>query len=491
MGFDLDFERRRALGYQLIDRLNDYYASLPKRPVQPPLTGPAAATSSSETSFQPLPESGADPSLALEEAAAALIDRGFHTPSGNYFGLQNPTPTYMSILAEALVAAVNPQLASLVHSEAAARIERETLAWIGGRVGWPGAFDGTFTSGGSEANFTALALALAARFPKTVEDGLPALRARPVLYASAEAHHSIDKAVSLLGLGRKALRRIPVTPEIEMDVEVLEQQIRADRAAGLEPFCLVATAGTTSSGAIDDIAALAEIARREHLWYHVDGAYGGALILSDRHRELIRGVERADSLTMDPHKWLATSMSAGMVLTSHPEKLRQVFATINPFMPKSGDRRRIDPFDLGLQWSRRMNSLKLWLTLKSHGRLAYEDLIDRQISLARRFADWIEASGTFELAAQGKLAGVIYRLHLPGAAEETVRAANEKLVARVNSSGERWISTATVNGRSVIRTLFISYLSGEAQVAKLQAALLDAAAEIGNDAGRTDQPVPA
>ncbi len=479
MGFDLDFDQRRALGYQLIDLLNDYYASLPTRAVQPPPVG-----SPPDAAPRPLPERGGDPALIMKDLAVALIDQGFHTPSANYFGLQNPTPTYMSVLAEALAAALNPQLASLVHSRAAADIERETVHWIGARVGWPGAFDGTFTSGGSEANFTALALALATHFPDCVEQGVAALDARPVLYTSAEAHHSVDKATSLLGLGRQALRRIPVTPAIQMDAALLEARILADRAQGFTPFCIIATAGTTSSGAVDDIAGLADVARRFGLWFHVDGAYGGALVLSDRHRDLIKGIEHADSITMDPHKWLATSMSAGMVLTSHPDALRKVFATINPFMPKARDYQRIDNFDLGLQWSRRMNSLKLWLTLRTHGREAYEELIDRQISLARRFAQWLEGSGAFELAAPQMLPGVIYRVRLPGASEDAVRAANEAVVARVNAGGERWISTAIVNGRSVIRTLVISYLSQTRHLEDLQSALLEATAEIGNGAVR-------
>ncbi len=166
----------------------------------------------------------------------------------------NPTPTYMAVLAEALVAALNPQLASLARSQLAARIERETVRWIGERVGWDKPFDGTFTSGGNEANFSAIAMALAMRFPQSVEDGLASCAAKPVLYTSAEAHHSLDKSAGLLGLGRKALRRIPVNAAAQMDAAQLEAQITQDKAKqALAPFCVVATAGTTNSGAIDDL----------------------------------------------------------------------------------------------------------------------------------------------------------------------------------------------------------------------------------------------
>ncbi|HEU5320560.1 MAG TPA: aminotransferase class I/II-fold pyridoxal phosphate-dependent enzyme, partial [Methylomirabilota bacterium] len=307
MRFDLDFEKRRELGYKLVDRINDYFAGLPTRPVQPPLETRGVAAAPRE-----LPEVGEEPGAVFDDVLGELMDRGFHTASGNYFGLQNPTPTFVAVLTEMLVAALNPQLASIAHSELAWRLEQETVRWIGGRVGWAGPFDGTFTSGGSEANFTALALALAAHVPGVVGDGVAASGARPVLYATAEAHHSVDKAAGLLGLGRQALRRIPVTPTVQLDVERLEAQIWRDKAAGLLPFCVVATAGTTASAAVDDIVAIAEVCDRHNLWLHVDGAYGGAVILSDRYRDVLRGIERADSVTLDPHKWLAMPMSAGM-----------------------------------------------------------------------------------------------------------------------------------------------------------------------------------
>lgn len=471
MGFDLNHEQRRELGYKLIDGINDYYSSLLDRPVQPP---PDQRTQS--RAALPLPEEGESPGAVLDELFTELIDKGFHAASANYFGLQNPTPTYMSVLAEALVAALNPQLAHFLHSPLASKIEQETVRWVGERIGWAVPFDGTFTSGGSEANFTALALALATRFPGCVEHGLAATGCRPVFYATAEAHHSLDKSAGLLGLGRDALRRIPVTRHLQLDPALLVDRIEQDLATGFTPFCVVATAGTTSSAAVDDVAALAAISRRYGLWYHVDGAYGAAVVFSDRYRDLIRGVEQADSVTIDPHKWLATSMTAGMVLTSHPEALWRVFAATNPFMPRTDDAIGVDHFNIGMQWSRRMNSLKLWLTLRVHGRRAYEELIDRQIELARGFGDWIRRSRDFELITPPILPGLNFRVRRPGASEAEIRAANEAVVHAVTRDSPHWISTATVAGQSVIRMLIISYLSQERHLDSLKAALSAAAA---------------
>jgi aromatic-L-amino-acid/L-tryptophan decarboxylase len=471
MPFDFDSETRRRLGYRLIDRIDEYFSNLAQRPVQLPEELRTFADLG-----EPLPELGADALTVLDTLCSDMVTEGFHVPSANYFGLMNPTPTYMAVLAEALVAALNPQLASLARSQLAARIERETVRWIGERVGWATPFDGTFTSGGNEANFSALAMALAMRFPQSVEDGLSAIQARPVLYTSDEAHHSLDKSAGLLGLGRKALRRIPVNAAAQMEIAQLEARITEDKAAGFAPFCVIATAGTTNSGAIDDLIKVVGICRRHQLWLHVDGAYGAAAIFSDQHRDLVRGIELADSVTIDPHKWLAMPFAAGVVLTRHPEALQQAFATSTPYMPKkSGSAPLLDNFQVSTQWSRRMNSLKLWLTLQVHGRQAYEELIDRQLKLAAFFANWVRSSELFELAAPQVLPIVNFRVKRAGITEDERRAAHESIVHEVTRDGRRWISTTLVGGQSVIRMMVISYLTGHRHLEDLMIAVTDAA----------------
>jgi aromatic-L-amino-acid/L-tryptophan decarboxylase len=475
MPFDFDSETRRRLGYRLIDRIDEYFSGLAQRPVQLPEELRTFADLG-----EPLPELGEDAATVLDQLCSDMVIEGFHVPSANYFGLMNPTPTYMAVLAEALVAALNPQLASLARSQLAARIERETVRWIGERVGWGKPFDGTFTSGGNEANFSAMAMALALRFPESVEDGLASCASKPVLYSSAEAHHSLDKSTGLLGLGRKSLRRIPVNAAAQMDTTQLEGQISQDKAAGFAPFCVVATAGTTNSGAIDDLIKLAEIAKRHDLWLHVDGAYGAAAMFSDQHRELVRGIELADSVTIDPHKWLAMPFAAGVVLTSHPEALQQAFATSTPYMPRktataSGSAPVLDNFQVSTQWSRRMNSLKLWLTLQVHGRQAYEELIDRQLKLAAFFASWVRSSELFELAAPQVLPIVNFRVKRAGMTDEERRAAHEAIVHDVTRDGRRWISTTLVGGQSVIRMMVISYLTAHRHLEDLTIAVTNAA----------------
>lgn len=470
MNFDLDSATRRRLGYHLIDQIDNFFASLPQRPVQLP---------DSQRTFSPLnhplPETGEDPDTVLEEVFREMVDKGFHVPSANYFGLMNPTPTYIGVLAEAMVAALNPQLATVKRSQLASKIEHETVRWIGERVGWQGEFNGTFTTGGNEANFSGLALALAWKFPSVIEEGIAAAAGQPVLYASDEAHHSLDKSAGLLGIGRKALRRIPVNHNVQLDLQTLERAIRDDLSHGKKPFCVVATAGTTNCGAVDDMVAFAGICRRHDLWLHVDGAYGGSAIFSDKYRHLVNGIEQADSITLDPHKWLAVPLAAGVILTRHPEMLERAFAVSAPYMPKAAEAKGIDNSRISTQWTRRMNSLKLWLTLRVHGRRAYEEHIERQMKLTQGFVAWLDSSEQFELAAPQALPIVVFRVKNQDFSREQRAAAHAAIVQQVTGDGQRWISETRVNGQSVIRMMVISYLTQEWHLRDLQQALEEAA----------------
>lgn len=462
MGFALDSETRRQLGYRLIDHIDRYFESLSTRPVQLP---------EDQRTFgqltNALPEFGEDATKVLDHVCSEMIAKGFQVPSANYFGLMNPTPAYMAVLAEAFVAALNPQLATLARSQLASKIEQETVRWIGERVGWNRPFNGTFTSGGNEANFSALALALTAKFSNVVNDGVRSIPAAPIVYASSEAHHSLDKSTGLLGIGRKAVRRIAVTDRIQMDLGHLERALRDDLSAGHLPFCVVATAGTTNSGAIDDLPAIADFCRRHNLWMHVDGAYGAAAIFSDKHRDLVRGIEFADSITVDPHKWLAMPFAAGVVLTSHPDLLKTTFGVTTPYMPKVSTPLSPENFAISTQWTRRMNALKLWLTLKVHGRQAYEEHIDRQVQLAGWFRQQVESSAYFALFAPPMLP--IFNLSLKEApdGEETNARILQAIVGDVTRDGQQWISTTLVNRRTVIRVMIISYLTEQSHLQEL------------------------
>ena len=471
MTFAFDSESRRRLGYRLIDAIDAYFSSLPTRPVQLP-----ASQRTFGVLADAIPELGGDAEKILADVTRDIIDNGFHVPSANYFGLMNPTPTYMAVLAEALVAAINPQLATMARSQLASKIEHQTVRWIAQRCGYPDNAGGTFTSGGNEANFSGMALALAAHFPESIENGVGSIGARPVMYGSAESHHSLDKSAGLLGIGRNAVRRVPIDDHLHLRVDELEKMIEHDHAAGHRPFCVIATAGTTNSGAVDDIEAIAEVCARRNLWLHVDGAYGAAAVFSDKHRSIVRGIERADSITIDPHKWLAMPFAAGVIITRRAEMLSKAFEVNTPYMPRDAGAHLIDNFKVSTQWSRKMNALKLWLTLQVHGRQAYGEHIDRQMALARTFAAWILNHDTFDLLTAPDLTIVNFRVKHAGD-EAATAAANQKVVSAVTRDGTRWISETKVAGRSVIRMMVISYLTDESHLQGLQDALTHAARE--------------
>ena len=216
---------------------------------------------------------------------------------------------------------------------------------------------------------------------------------------------------------------------------------------------------------------ISEICRRHGLWLHIDGAYGAAVLFSNRYRNLVRGIEQADSVTFDPHKWLAMPFSVGLVLTTHVDALERTFSVPCSYLQKAPPGPLPDNLNIGAQWSRRMNSLKLWLTLRTHGRRAYEELIDRQMDLARSFADWVATSENFELAAPQVLPILNLRLKAREVSSSNRKALHAAIIEEVNRDGQRWISGATVNGESVIRTMVISYLSEERHLRELQAAL--------------------
>jgi Pyridoxal-dependent decarboxylase conserved domain len=278
-----------------------------------------------------------EPADALRFAAEGLsrYSVNFHSP--RYFGLFEPAPATMGIVAEALIAAYNPQLAAWLASPFAIEAERRVLRAFGSRFGLPDeGTDGTFTSGGAEANHTAVLTALGQSFPELAERGLRRLSAQPVFYVSEEGHPSLLKAARVTGLGATAVRRIPVDERLCLDVEQLRAAIAQDRSAGLAPFMVVATAGTTSAGAIDPLSAVADVAADAQLWLHVDAAWGGGAALVPELRGVLAGIERADSITFDPHKLLSVPIGAGVYLTRHPDVLHAAFSRLGLVRPDGG-----------------------------------------------------------------------------------------------------------------------------------------------------------
>lgn len=305
-----------------------------------------------------------------------------HPSTPRQMGLFNPPAALASVAADALVAMFNPQLAVWASAPAAVEMEQHTLSAFARCFGWPPDASRHFTSGGAESNLTAVVLALAHRSPASVTAGLRALGAQPVIYASAESHGSIRKAATTTGVGQDFVRLIPCDDRQRIDLERLDAVLAEDRARGLLPAMLVGTAGTTATGAIDPLHALADRAVAHGLWFHVDAAYGGIAALSPHTRPSLDGIERADSFTCDAHKGVGTSMGAGMFFTRHGTTAAQAFAVHNGYMPLAHDPDRLDPYRMTLQWSRRFIGLKAFVTLANQGIPGLSRQFERQCARA-------------------------------------------------------------------------------------------------------------
>ena len=316
-----------------------------------------------------------------------------HVTHPRYFGLFNPSVTPASIVGDTLAAMYNPQLATWRTSPAANEIERHTLRWLAGKFGLPADAIASFTSGGAEANLSAVIVALTRTFPRYDDDGVRALTAPPAIYLTGEAHHSFAKIAHMTGLGRRALRTVATDRDLEMDLAALAQRVAEDRRAGLAPFMVVGTAGTTGAGAIDPLAELAAFCRTEDLWLHVDGAWGGAAILSPRLRHHLAGIEAADSITCDAHKWLSVPMGAGMFFCRHADAVGAAFRAETSYMPGKTAGATVDPYTTSVQWSRRFIGLKLFLALAHHGEAGYIAMIEHQARMGEVLRHALRGAG--------------------------------------------------------------------------------------------------
>jgi glutamate/tyrosine decarboxylase-like PLP-dependent enzyme len=408
-----------------------------------------------------------EPSQAVDFVVENLWNHQVHAPHPSYFGLFNPNPTTMGVVADTLVAAFNPQLAAWSHSPFAAEVEMHLVRSFASRFGYdPMTCDGTFCSGGAEANHTGLLVALTARNPDFGQHGAGSFSASPVVYVSSEAHHSFLKAARVSGIGTQAVRVIAVDERLRMDLVALEQAIEQDRRKGRLPLMLVGTAGTTSAGAVDPLREMASIAEARNLWFHIDAAWGGAAALVPELRPLLDGCERADSITFDAHKWLSVPMSAGIFLTRHPDLLLETFRVGNTYMPKDAHGLPvIDPYSHSLQWSRRFIGLKVFLSLAVAGWTGYEEAIRHQTAMGELLRNVLHDSG-WKVVNKTPLPVVCFT---DPDCEEAPHL--ERIVSEVLRRGEAWISTALIGGKPVIRACITNYSTGKREIQALVTSL--------------------
>jgi glutamate/tyrosine decarboxylase-like PLP-dependent enzyme len=381
----------------------------------------------------------------LEELLRWTIERMEHgivqMANPRYFGLFNPGASFPAQCADRVAGLFNPQLASSASSPVPVELERHVVRTVAERAALGSEATGHFATGGSEANYTALLCALTGAHPGFAGDGARAFAGPPKFYTSRDCHIAWLKIAHQAGIGRTALRLVDTDGRGRMDPQALMRAIAEDRANGAVPVMVAATAGTTGAGMIDPLHACADIAQREHLWYHIDAAWGGAALASNRLRKVLDGIERADSITIDAHKWLATTMGCAIFITRHGPLLSEAFHASASFMPSSVS--AVDPYLNSVQWSRRFLGLRLFLVLAAAGWDGLGAHVERSVEVVDRVKERLVSLG-WSVANDSPLAVLDV---LPPPALGDVRT----LVRRVVASGRAWVAPATFEGRDVVR----------------------------------------
>ncbi len=471
----LDVEEFRRLGYRAVDLAATHLAGVRERPVFQPM----APDERRAVLEQPLPEMGMAPDDILGTFVRAVLPHPMGNGHPRFFGWVNSPPAPMGVLAELLAAAMDPSCAGGDH--AAIYLERCVVRWLMELVGFPtGAEGGTsiglLVSGGSMASLTCLAVArhrAASQDGWDVRrDGLRRHESDLVLYLSQEGHTCIHKAAELMGLGARALRVIPVDAELRLDVAALRDAVAADRATGRRPFCVVASAGTVNSGTVDPLNAIADLCAAEGLWFHVDGAYGAVGILDPAVAPRYAGMERADSLALDPHKWLCVPVECGCALVRDGALLRDTFSLVPPYIRiEEGAEAGALPWysEYGFQQTRGFRALKLWMTLQHAGRAGLSAMIAGHNRLARRLADLITDAPDLELVTPVELSIVLFR-YVPASLhddKEALDTLNKAIMEEIQAGGVAFLTGTILRGAFALRACIVGYATTEDDIALL------------------------
>ena len=458
-----DWTAMRALGHRMVDEAMGYLETVRERPVWQPMPDHVRAALDA-----PLPLEPSAPERVYEEFRRDVLPYPLGNIHPRFWAWVIGTGTPLGVLAEMLAATMNSNVGGADH--AAIAVEAQVLGWLKEMMGFPESASGLLVSGGSMANLVGLAVARNARAERDVaEQGLAA--ARPMtLYASTETHNSVKKAASVLGLGWSGLRSIPVDAELRIDVAALEKAIAADRAAGRHPFCVVANAGTVNTGAFDPIERIADLCAREGLWLHVDGAFGALAALCEPLRPLVRGMERADSLAFDLHKWMSMPFEAGCVLVRDAERHRAAFTSPADYLTHATRGTAAGgfwPSDYGMQLSRGFRALKIWMSLKEHGVRRYAEAIEQNVRQARELAEAVDRHPELERVAPAPLNIVCFRYAVAGWDEAALERLNQEILYQLQEQGIAVPSSTRLNGRFALRVANVNHRTRREDLALL------------------------
>ncbi|HTH00829.1 MAG TPA: aminotransferase class V-fold PLP-dependent enzyme [Vicinamibacterales bacterium] len=473
----MDAATFRALGHRLVDQVAEFLESMPHGPVTRD-ESPSAVREALGLDG-PLPEAGTDPASLLERTAQLLFDHSLFNGHPRFFGYITAPPAPIGVLGDFLAAAVNANVGAWRLAPAASEIEAQVVRWIAELIGYPVQCGGLLVSGGNMANFVCFLAARAAKADRDVgTHGISGDSARRLrVYTSTETHTWIQKATNIAGLGTDSIRWIPTDNKLRMDVSELRRQVETDSANGDVPFMVVGTAGSVSTGAIDSLPAIRALCTERNLWFHVDGAYGGFAAAVPESPDDLRALAHADSVAVDPHKWLYAPLEAGCALVRDPETLRAAFSYHPPYY--HFDERAINYVDYGPQNSRAFRALKVWLAFKQVGAAGYRRMIADDMRLSREMAHVVSTSDQLQLVTQD-LSITTFR-YVPrdlraklgdAAVEAHLNTLNQTLLDRLQRGGEAFVSNAVVDGRYLLRACIVNFHTDRADVEALVTTVL-------------------
>ena len=456
-----DFRRH---AHVLVDWMADYLDGVESYPVRAQVApGEIAARLAAAP-----PEDGEPMARIFADFQAEVLPGMTHWQHPSFFAYFPANASPPSVLAEMLTATLGAQCMLWQTSPAATEMETRMMDWLRQMLGLPEGFHGVIQDSASSATLCAL---LSARERATGwrsnESGLGAGQPRLTVYASEEAHSSVDKGVMIAGLGRDALRKIPTDADFALRPEALAQAVEADRARGARPACVVATLGSTSAGGFDPLPAIGEICRKHGVWLHVDAAWAGSALILPEQRWMIEGIEQADSFVVNPHKWLFTNFDCSAYFLRDPEALTRTFAVSPAYLRSREGERVIDYRDWGIPLGRRFRALKLWFVIRSYGVAGLRRMIGAHIDWARALARRVEAEPDFELLSPCRLALFTFRYRPEGMDDEAgLERLNERLIEAVNDSGALYLTRTRVGGRTALRFAVGQTTTTEAHVAR-------------------------
>ena len=467
-----NWEDAREIAHQMVDEAVDHLETVRNRPIWRPMPDDVRARLQTPLPQEPSP---------LAEVYQDYRENVAAYPMGNvhprFWGWYMGSSNFTGALGDFLAAVEGSNLGG--GNTGASQVEQQVIDWLKEIAGFPAEASGTLTSGGSIANLIAHTVIrnLAAGYDVRKE-GIGGLKKPLRFYASDQVHSCHQKALETLGLGAKALVEIPTDSRMRMKTDALADAIAKDRANGLQPACVIGTAGTTNTGAIDDLEAIADLCEREGLWFHVDGCIGGVLRLSPDHAHLIDGIERAGSVAIDPHKWLHTPFEAGAVLIKDPDAHFATFEMHGPYLQMQERGMIAGKFlaDYGLELSRGFRALKIWMAFKEQGAEKFGRLISKDIALARYLAEQVKAHPKLELVAPYDLNIVCFR-HI-AADEETAKALNTEIMLRLQERGLAVPSDTTIHGQHALRCAFNNHRTQRADIDEFLKDLIHIADEL-------------